>query len=448
MAIRKDFTDFMVVDEMGMIEYFYVPLPDYYDFRPEELIGTMPQQQYSNLYDEDSTLMNAVRHGKTTKDYPQELVTLEGKRIRQISDTYCIRNGSDVIGAVEFAYYDKRYAENAGKKSFASGQCRRLQMDDMIGSSPVMQELRRKFSKVTDLESPVLLAGETGTGKEMAARIIHNASRRSGREFVYVNCGALPENLLEGILFGVKRGSFTDAEEKEGLFKIADKGTLFLDEINAMPTATQGKILRAIEEKRIRPLGGENEIAVDVRIIASCNVDLDDILQDHGMRKDLYFRLAVIRFEMPPLRKRGNDIQELAEYFIRKLNESPSGRNIRGLDSRAEAFFRKYDWPGNVRELKNTIEGTYFATEGDLIRFEDMKERFVRQNAGRDEDLSAAEDFFASGQSLKEYMDTQMKEYIKASLREHDGVLRDAAQALGLTTQMLRYNMQKYDISV
>ena len=212
MAIRKDFTDFMVVDEMGMIEYFYVPLPDYYDFRPEELIGTMPQQQYSNLYDEDSTLMNAVRHGKTTKDYPQELVTLEGKRIRQISDTYCIRNGSDVIGAVEFAYYDKRYAENAGKKSFASGQCRRLQMDDMIGSSPVMQELRRKFSKVTDLESPVLLAGETGTGKEMAARIIHNASRRSGREFVYVNCGALPENLLEGILFGVKRGSFTDAE--------------------------------------------------------------------------------------------------------------------------------------------------------------------------------------------------------------------------------------------
>lgn len=375
MAIRKDFTDFMVVDEMGMIEYFYVPLPDYYDFRPEELIGTMPQQQYSNLYDEDSTLMNAVRHGKTTKDYPQELVTLEGKRIRQISDTYCIRNGSDVIGAVEFAYYDKRYAENAGKKSFASGQCRRLQMDDMIGSSPVMQELRRKFSKVTDLESPVLLAGETGTGKEMAARIIHNASRRSGREFVYVNCGALPENLLEGILFGVKRGSFTDAEEKEGLFKIADKGTLFLDEINAMPTATQGKILRAIEEKRIRPLGGENEIAVDVRIIASCNVDIDDILQDHGMRKDLYFRLAVIRFE-------------------------------------------------------------------------DMKERFVRQNAGRDEDLSAAEDFFASGQSLKEYMDTQMKEYIKASLREHDGVLRDAAQALGLTTQMLRYNMQKYDISV
>ena len=177
-------------------------------------------------------------------------------------------------------------------------------------------------------------------------------------------------------------------------------------------------------------------------------MDIDDILQDHGMRKDLYFRLAVIRFEMPPLRKRGNDIQELAEYFIRKLNESPSGRNIRGLDSRAEAFFRKYDWPGNVRELKNTIEGTYFATEGDLIRFEDMKERFVRQNAGRDEDLSAAENFFASGQSLKEYMDTQMKEYIKASLREHDGVLRDAAQALGLTTQMLRYNMQKYDISV
>ena len=160
---------------------------------------------------------------------------------------------------------------------------------------------------------------------------------------MYVNCGALPENLLEVYFFGIKRGSFTDAEEREGLFEVADGGTIFLDEINAMPLATQGKILRAIEEKRIRPVGGEEEMSVDVRIIASYNGRVDTLLNHKGMRKDLYFRLAVIQLELPPLRKRGKDIAELAAHFIDELNREPSGKGIKGMDREAAGFFERHD---------------------------------------------------------------------------------------------------------
>lgn len=447
MAIRDGFTDLMMVDEEGKIEYFYVPMPEYYDFRPEELIGTLPQQQYSNLYEEDSTLIKAVRYGMTIKNYPQELVTLEGKRIRQVSDTYCIRNGSDVIGAVEIAYYDKEYSVEKTQKADCGMKTKLLRFDDIIGSSEEMEELRRKFRKVKDLESPVLLAGETGTGKEMAARIIHSSGRRKTKEFVYVNCGALPENLLEGILFGVKQGSFTDAEERQGLFVTADKGTLFLDEINAMPLTIQGKILRAIEEKRIRPVGADNEISVDVRVIASCSGEIDDILAQGQIRKDLYFRLAVIRFELPPLRERGDDVFELAEHFIDELNKSTSGKGIRGMDKKTTRFFGKHDWPGNVRELKNTIEGAYFAAEGSILKFSDIESRFAKHEAHRGNTGDTVDDFFDSPMTMKEYVDDKLKELIEASLRRHDGVLKDAARELGLTVQMLRYNMEKFGIT-
>ena len=285
--------------------------------------------------------------------------------------------------------------------------------------------------------------GETGTGKEMAARAIHNASRRREGEFVYVNCGALPENLLEGILFGIKRGSFTDAEEREGLFEVADGGTIFLDEINAMPLATQGKILRAIEEKRIRPVGGEEEMSVDVRIIASYNGRVDTLLNHKGMRKDLYFRLAVIQLELPPLRKRGKDIAELAAHFIDELNREPSGKGIKGMDREAAGFFERHDWPGNVRELKNTIEGAYYSAEGDRLRFADIKERFMqRAEAGA---KRRRWPMISSG-AVFPTRDLVSEKYIKNALKAHGGALRDTAKALGLTTQMLRYNMEKYGI--
>ena len=446
MTVKEGFTDFMVVDEEGRIEYFYIPVPDYYDFRPEELIGTFPQQQYNNLDDDDSTLMLAVTRGTTTKDYPQELITLEGNRVRQVSDTYCIKKEGKVIGAIEFAYYDKEYAGREKKKHKEQKKKRPVAIEDIIGSSESMKEFKRKLGKVVNLESPIILVGETGTGKEMAARAIHNASRRREGEFVYVNCGALPENLLEGILFGIKRGSFTDAEEREGLFEVADGGTIFLDEINAMPLATQGKILRAIEEKRIRPVGGEEEISVDVRIIASYNGRVDTLLNHKGMRKDLYFRLAVIQLELPPLRKRGKDIAELAAHFIDELNREPSGKGIKGMDREAAGFFERRDWPGNVRELKNTIEGAYYSAEGDRLRFADIKERFMQRAEAGSEAAQVADDFFRSGLAMKEYMDAAAEKYIKNALKAHGGALRDTAKALGLTTQMLRYNMEKYGI--
>ena len=163
--------------------------------------------------------------------------------------------------------------------------------------------------------------GETGTGKELTAHIIHNSSARRKNPYVYVNCSALPENLLEGILFGIKKGSFTDAEEKTGLFQMAEKGTLFLDEVDSMPLGIQSKILRAIEEKCIRPIGGTQEIYLDVRIIASCNKQMNELLKSRSLRNDLLFRLSVIQFSLPPLRERRSDILQIADYYRKKYNQ-------------------------------------------------------------------------------------------------------------------------------
>ena len=342
MTVKEGFTDFMVVDEEGRIEYFYIPVPDYYDFRPEELIGTFPQQQYNNLDDDDSTLMLAVTRGTTTKDYPQELITLEGNRVRQVSDTYCIKKEGKVIGAIEFAYYDKEYAGREKKKHKEQKKKRPVAIEDIVGSSESMKEFKRKLGKVVNLESPIILVGETGTGKEWRPEPYITPAGEEKRVCV-CQLRRSSGKSAGGILFGIKRGSFTDAEEREGLFEVADGGTIFLDEINAMPLATQGKILRAIEEKRIRPVGGEEEMSVDVRIIASYNGRVDTLLNHKGMRKDLYFRLAVIQLELPPLRKRGKDIAELAAHFIDELNREPSGKGIKGMDREAAGFFERHD---------------------------------------------------------------------------------------------------------
>lgn len=448
MAIKPGFSDFMIVNEDIRIAYYYIPNPELYDFRPEELLGTSPLQQYQNLYYEDSTLVRAVSKGETTKDCVQELVTLRGNRIRQKSDTFPVRNGDRIIGAIELAYYDYGYSKvDDNENDDIRNAGAPLKVEDFLGKSREMKELRKKYRKVASLDSPVLITGETGTGKEMSARILHNESGRSEKgKFVYVNCSAIPENLIEGILFGIRPGSFTDAEEKKGLFEEASGGTLFLDELDSTPLITQGKILRAIEERRIRPVGADREIPVDIRIIASCSTPPDKIIKGNRIRNDLYYRLSVVQFELPPLREKREDIDLLCRAFIDELNSKGSGRNIRYADRAFRDFAMKYSWPGNVRELRNAVTGAYYEAEGDVLRFDDIRDRFFLEEGEDSEEHSFLEEYRETGEDLKGFINMKTAEYIRSNLKAADGDVRRAAEAMNITVKSLNYSMDKYGI--
>ena len=237
----------------------------------------------------------------------------------------------------------------------------------IVGRSQKMQRVLRLISMVAPTESPVLITGESGTGKELVARSIHLQSHRADKEFVPVNCGALPEALFESELFGHLRGAFTGAVgDKPGLFELADSGTLFLDEVAEMPPTTQVKLLRALEEKRIRRVGGQSLVRVDVRIVAATNRDLRQALESGDFRKDLYYRLNVFQIELPPLRERREDIPLLAAYFLERYNIK-TGKHITGFTPGSQRVLLAYPYPGNVRELENAIERAVALTDGGKI---------------------------------------------------------------------------------
>lgn len=246
---------------------------------------------------------------------------------------------------------------------------------ELIGESPPMQRLYDQLARIADSETAVLIRGESGTGKELVARSLHKQSRRRSGPFVAVNCAALPESLLESELFGHARGAFTDARsERKGLFAQADGGTLLLDELGEMPVAMQVKLLRALEESRVRPVGGEREVAFDVRVLAATNRDLESAIEEGRFREDLYYRINVIQLDLPPLRARGTDVLLLAERFVASFAER-AGKAVSGLSQQAAEKLLTYRWPGNVRELRNVIERAVALTRYEKLAVEDLPEQ-------------------------------------------------------------------------
>ncbi len=247
--------------------------------------------------------------------------------------------------------------------------------EDILGESPVMQELFDQLSRIADSESAVLVTGESGTGKELVARAIHQRSRRSDKPFVAVNCAAISDTLLESELFGHAKGAFTDARsERKGLFLQAEGGTLLLDEVGEMPLAMQPKLLRALEENKVRPVGGDAEISFNARIITATNRDLDTAVVEKRFREDLFFRINVIQLQLPPLRSRGTDILLLAQHFV-ELFANRSGNAVTGISEPAAHKLLSYDWPGNVRELRNAMERAVALTRYDKLAVEDLSEK-------------------------------------------------------------------------
>jgi DNA-binding NtrC family response regulator len=317
----------------------------------------------------------------------------------------------------------------------------KFRFEDMIGKSRVMQEIYLLIEKVAGTDSTVLITGESGTGKELAARAIHNLSRRKDKPFVTINCAALPENLLESELFGHTKGAFTGAvAEKKGMFEVANKGTLFLDEIGEMSPWLQVKLLRALQEKKIRRVGGTEEIPVDVRVIAATNQDLKKRIEEGKFREDLFYRLNVISFEMPPLRKRVEDIPLLVQHFLQKYCQQ-MGKKMKRLAPEVVGIFEAYPWPGNIRELENVIERIVAIEDRETITTACLPPEMlgiVKKEEYRIE--------LVPGFNLNDHLDEIAKKYILKALEKSGGRMKKAAPMLGVSYRTLRYLIEKYGL--
>jgi DNA-binding NtrC family response regulator len=310
---------------------------------------------------------------------------------------------------------------------------------EIISASPKMEAVKKMILKVARSSSTVLIRGESGTGKELIARAIHNQSPRSSEMFQAVNCAAINENLLESELFGHEKGSFTGAHaDKKGLFEVADRGTLFLDEIAELDIGMQAKLLRALQERRIRRVGGTHEMPIDVRVVAATNRDLRAMVGDGRFRDDLYYRINVLSIDVPPLRERRDDITVLIDYFVKKHTRNTS-RLIKGLAPETKRMLHDYGWPGNVRQLESAIERAILLCEGDFITPEDLPSE-VRQ-----ESQTAVTGSFKLPAEGINFEDVE-KNLILQAMDQTDYNITKSAKLLGLTFRTLQYRLEKFGI--
>jgi len=315
----------------------------------------------------------------------------------------------------------------------------------MIGESEPMTRVKALARKVAESPaSTVLITGESGTGKDLLAKVIHYASRRGARSFMNITCSAMPETLLESELFGHERGAFTDArQQKRGLFELADEGTIFLDEIGEMLPALQAKLLRVLEDKAFRRLGATADIKVDVRVMAATNRRLEDQVRDGKFREDLYYRLNVLRIEMPPLRERGRDVILLAEHYV-QLFSREFRRGVRSLSRAAETALLGYNWPGNVRELRNLIERAVLLSESATLEPADFETLHTMKAAEAGSNAVPSADILLPAEGLK--LDDVERRLVELALERTRGNQTRAAALLGLHRDQIRYRMEKYGL--
>jgi len=315
--------------------------------------------------------------------------------------------------------------------------------ENFIGKSAAMQKVFALIRQVADTKSTVLISGESGTGKELVARAVHYSSARKDKPFVTVNCGALPETLLESELFGYMKGSFTGAtSNKQGLFEAANGGTIFLDEISATTLNLQIKLLRVIQERTFMRVGGTTDIKVDVRVIAASNKDLQAEVAKGTFREDLYYRLNVIPVHLPPLRERKEDIAVLVEHFLNKFTSI--GKEPKKITNDALNFFMNYRWPGNVRELENTIERLVILASGDTIKIEHVPD-LLKTSSPCPELIPT--DIPDTGLNMEELLENAERTLLKKAMEKSGGVKTEAAKLLGLTFRSFRHRLQKYESS-
>jgi two-component system, NtrC family, response regulator PilR len=334
--------------------------------------------------------------------------------------------------------------------AFKRDAANRNSLDNIIGVSAAMTKLKQTIRTVASTQSTVLIYGESGTGKELVARAVHICSPRATEPFVSINCGAFPETLLESELFGYVKGAFTGANQnKRGMFEVADGGTIFLDEIGEMTLAMQVKLLRVLQERCLRPVGGTGEIAIDVRVIAATNRDLEKQVSENNFREDLYYRLNVIPIVVPPLRDRREDLPLLVNHFVKKYVPA-AGKNIAGVNSESLTALATYEWPGNVRQLENTIERAVALATGEELNVElpveRVRARAAAVGAGGDSLTITPGAVLPSDMDMENYVAEIERSLLKSALAQSNGVQARAADVLKISYRSFRHLMKKYEL--
>lgn len=327
-------------------------------------------------------------------------------------------------------------------RAFKRAQRERGSIKNIIGRSDKMQAVFQMIETVAEVQSTVLVTGESGTGKELVARAIHDLSPRAEKPFISINCGAFTETLLESELFGYVKGSFTGANSnRKGLFEAADKGTIFLDEIGEMSASMQVKLLRVLQERRVRPVGAHDEFLIDARVIAATNRDLKQMVDDGTFREDLFYRISVIPIALPPLRERKDDISDLVNHFVNKFCEQ-SGKQL-SVNQKTSQILEDYAWHGNVRELEHTIERAVALERGEEIQPERLPEHITNYNPAR---IKAEFDLPDNGINLVSHLENLEKTYVVEALRKTSGNQTRAAELLQMPVRSLRHLLDKHSI--
>lgn len=419
------------------------------DINIEDSLGKKLLDVYPSLSEETSTLLRVIKSGVPMLDIEQTYTTYKGKKITTINSTIPVRNGGQVIGAIEISrnitsvkYLSEKVAHLQTKglknKENIVSDTAKYTFQDIITKNPKMMRLKSKSARAAVAPSHILVYGETGTGKELLVQSIHNASNRSNKPFIAQNCAALPTTLLEGILFGTKKGGFTGAMDRPGLFELADGGTLFLDEINSMPLELQAKLLRVIQDGQIRRVGDVNTRGINIRVIAATNVEPIEAVKNGYIRTDLYYRLNTISLEIPSLKERTDDILLLTNYFIEKYRRI-NIKNVKGITEEVKDLLLSYKWPGNIRELEHVVEGAIHVMEGEYIEINDLPNnliKFYQENQGYLIEAAYA--------TLPDAIGNLEIRMINEALNGCDSNITRASKILGIPRQTLQSKMKKY----
>lgn len=410
-----------------------------------------------NLDESVSTTMTALRTQSPVINRVDHFKASDDTSIATANTSYPILREGELLGAVVFEQTEEIVQRNIKRmeetqralKSFASRGSQitfsGYTFENVIGHSQRLRDAVAIAQKVAPQNSSVLLVGETGTGKEIFAQSIHQASPRRSKKFLAINCAAIPETLIESLLFGTQKGSFTGSEDKAGYFEEASGGTLFLDELNSMSLAMQSKILRVIQENTFRRVGGNKDLKLDVRIISSCNEDPFRAIADNQFRRDLFYRLSTVMLELPPLREHLEDLEELVRYHL----NATSYQYVHGItevDPQVYAILRSYHWPGNVRELFHVLDYAQNVADSSTMRPEHLPSYLLKSRTApaASADTAPAIDF--SSATLQSLLDDYEHQIIVQALDHCGGNISRTAQTLGILRQSLQYRIRKYGI--
>ncbi len=430
-----------------------------------QVIGKTVEEVYKKLNSQEFLLPQVVKTRKPLQNIHQHYATTYGKTVDNLSNCYPLLHNGQMLGAFnvveDWSRMDAlqkkildlqqqllRSTPKAKEKGPSPSALRaRYDFSQIIGTSASMQELIRRAQQVAQSESPVLIYGETGTGKELIAQSIHNASRRKNGPFLAINCAAIPENLLEGILFGTEKGAYTNAETRPGLFEQANGGTLLLDEINSMDLGLQPKLLRVLQEGTLRRVGGTQERSINVRILSNMNISPQQALEGHKLRPDLFYRLGVVDLRVPPLRERKEDLMPLITSFLSRLNKK-LGRSIKGVEPTVFSLFEAYSWPGNVRELQHAIEFAMNVLPAQQNRIDvqslpDHIARYIPQ-ASSAQVPARFSPLPTSRRSVREVE----RSLVDEALYQQEGNISAAARQLGISRQSLQYRIKRDHIDI